>query len=206
MAIGFHRTPEQFAESSGKVHERFMFGSVRVHDPNYEREKNALIQRYRDTKKAVPLAEAFEVIKHFQPFKPDTREAVDPASPIKQFPYALRKFVAGELGLKGDKEKNVLFWTTVDSFVDKDFGADAVIEVKGEGGEPSRLMRLDVTLKSPEEAEKEYDDNRDRVIIYGEIPDVHESKKLYDEKVREVGEEIVQKFNAQKEAVVKRAA
>lgn len=205
MAIGHHRTPEQYAELSGRVNERFVFGGVRVGDPAYEREKQALIQRYRDMKKPLDLREGLEVIKRFQPFKPDSREAVDPASPIKQFPYALRKFVAEGLGLKGAKEENVLFWTAVDSFIDREFGADAVMEVKGEKGEPSRLVRLDVTRHLPGETTKEEKDNRDRVIIYGEIPDVHESKRAYDETVRRVGEEIIEKLNAQK-AVVKHAA
>mgnify|MGYP001605256194 FL=1 len=205
MAIGFYKTPEQFAESSGRVNERFVFGGVRIGDPAYEREKQALIQRYRDMKKPVPLLEGLEVIKHFQPFKPDSREPVDPVFPIKQFPYALRKFVAEGLGLKGGREKNVLFWTAVDSFVDTAFGADAVMEVQGEKGEPPRLVRLDVTRHSFGETTKEEKDNRDCVIIYGEIPDVHESKQAYDETVRCVGEEIIEKLNAQK-AVAKRAA
>ena len=205
MAIGHHHTPEQFAESSGRVNERFVFGGVRIGDPAYQREKQALIQRYRDMKKQVPLREGLEVIKHFQPFKSESREPADPASPIKQFPYALRKFVAEGLGLKGEKEKDVLFWTAVDSFIDTAFGADAVIEVKSGKGEPPRLVRLDVTLHEPGETKKEEGDNRDRVIIYGEIPDVHESKRTYDETVRKVGEEIIEKLNAQK-AVAKAAA
>lgn len=124
--MSFYKTPEQFAESSGKVNERFVFGSIRVNDPAYEREKRELIQHYRDIKKPVPLRGALEVVKHFQPFKPDSREPADPASPLKQFPNALRKFIATELGRSGEKDKNVLFWTTVDSFVDRDYGADAV--------------------------------------------------------------------------------
>ena len=135
MAIEFRRTPEEIAEMSGHVNERFVFGSVRIGDPEYQREKQALIQRYRDMRKSVPLREALEVIKHFQPFKPDSREPADPASPVKQFPYALRKFVAEGLGMKGEKEKDVLFWTAVDSFVDKEFGADAVIEVRRIGAD-----------------------------------------------------------------------
>lgn len=204
MSVGFYRTPEQHAESSGKVNERFVFGAARIHDPEYERQKQLLIQKYRDLKKPVPFREALEVVKRFQPFKPDSREPVDPASPIKQFPYALRKFVAEGLGLKGAKEKNVLFWTSVDSFVDTAFGADAVVELKGEKGELSKLVRLDVTRHLPEETTKEGKDNRDRVIIYGEIPDVHESKKAYDDTVRRIGEEIIEKLNAQK-AIVKAA-
>ena len=205
MAIGFYKTPEQFVESSGKINERFVFGGVRIGDPEYQREKQALIQRYRDMKKSVPLREGLEVIKRFQPFKPDSRELVDPASPIKQFPYALRKFVAEGLGLKGEKEKNVLFWTAVDSFVDKDLGVDALIEVKDGEGQLSRIVSLDVTLKSPEEAGKENKEKMGWVIIYGEIPDVHESKKAYDDTVRKVGGEIIEKLNVQK-AVAKRVA
>ena len=205
MAIGHYRTPEQFAESSGKVNERFVFGAVRINDPDYEREKRVLVQRYRDTKKPVPFREALGVIKRFQPFKPDSREPADPASPTKQFPCALRKFVADGLGLKSAEQNNVLFWTAVDSLVDKEFGADAVIEVKGEKGEPSRMVRLDVTLHSPEEAEKG-GDNHDRVIIYGETPDPHEDKRAYDEKIRAVGAEVIEKLRAQERAAVEKAA
>ena len=205
MAIGHYRTPEQFAERSGEINERFVFGAVRIQDPNYEREKRELIQRYRDMRKPVPLREALEVVKHFQPFKPDSREPVDSASPTKQFPYALRKFVADGLGFKSAEQKKVLFWTTVDSLVDKEFGADAIIEVVGKKGEPSRIIRLDVTLLSPEEAEKG-EDKRDRVIIYGEAPDPHEDKRSYDEKIRVVGEEVIEKLRAQERAAVEKAA
>lgn len=205
MSIGFYKTPEQFAEASGKVNERFVFGGVRIGDPAYEREKQRFLQRYRDMRKPLPLREGLEVIKRFQPFKPDSREPADPTSPVKQFPYALRKAVAEGLDLKGGKEKNVLFWTAVDSFLDTAFGADAVIEVKGEKGEPSRLIRLDVTLHEPWETKKEEGDNRDRVIIYGRIPDVHESKAAYDGLVKKIGEEIVAKLNAG-QAIAKAAA
>lgn len=198
-----YRTPEQFAESSGRVNEKFVFGAVRVGDPNYEREKRSLIQKYRDVKKPVPLREALEIIKRFQPFKPDSREPVDPLSPTKQLPYALRKFIADKLESRG--KKKVFFWTAVDSLVDKEFGADAVIEVAGDKGEPSGLIRLDVTRRSAEETGKEEADNRDRVIIYGEIPDPHEDKAAYDAKVREVGEEVLEKL-APERPVAKRAA
>ena len=206
MAIEFRRTPEDIAEMSGRVNERFVFGAARIHDPNYDLEKQALIQRYRDLKKSVPFREALEVVKRFQPFKPDSREPADPTSPTKQFPNSLRKFVAEELGLKGEKQKKVLFWTTVDSFVDKEFGADAVIEVQGENGREARLVRLDATLHEPGEVLKKDIGNRDRVIIYGEIPDPHENKKAYDERVRAVGKEVVDKLLLQAPARAERAA
>ncbi len=205
MAIGRYRTPEQFAESSGKVNERFVFGAVRINDPDYEREKRVLVQRYRDMKKPVPFREALGVIKRFQPFKPDSREPVDPSSPIKQFPYALRKFIADGLGFKSAEQKKVLFWTAVDSLVDKEFGADAVIEVKREKGELSRMVRLDVTLRSPEKAEKG-GDSRDRVIVYGEIQDPHFDKKAFDAKVDKVGKEVIEKLNAQSKVAEELAA
>jgi len=209
MAIGRYRTPEQFDERSGELHERFLFGAVRTGDPAYLREKNALIQHYRDLKQAVPLDKALEVVKHFQPFKPDSREMVDAANPVKQFPYAIRKYVADKLGLEEKDSSRVLFWTAVGSLIDtglqRGVAGDAVLEIRGGLKEPARLMLVDVTRRSPEETLYKYGENPDRIFIHGEIPDPQEDKAKFDAMVREAGDEIVEKLKAQK-AVAGRAA
>jgi len=194
MAITHRYSPEHFAERSGRIDERFVFGAVRTNTPEYEQEKQGLIQRYRDMKRAVPFYEALDVIKRFQPFKPDSSEPVDPASPVKQFPRALLMFVAEELGFKGE-EKSVLFWTAVGSFVDTGFGADAVIEIVDKRCRPSCFVPLDVTLYTGKVAEKEKVGNK--VVIQGMIPDPIDNKKEYDDKVREIGRQVVEKVRAQ---------
>ncbi|MBI2639625.1 MAG: hypothetical protein HYW90_01900 [Candidatus Sungbacteria bacterium] len=199
MAITHPHTPEYFAERSGRVNERFVFGAVRTGDPAYERETRELIQHSRARKKPVAFHEVLAVIKHFQPFKPDSHESVDPAAPIKPFPSDLRRFVADTLGLKGEEQKRALFWTAVGSLLDTGFGADAAIEITDKKGESLCVVPLDVTLRPPELAGKEGHRFQNlRVVIYGEIPDPHEKKEEYGRKVREVGEEVVAKLHAAK--------
>lgn len=201
MAIEYRRTPEQIVELSGRMHERFLFGVVRVNDPNYRLEEEALIQQYRNRRMPVPFPEAMKVIKLFQPFDSDSHRMVDPASPKKQFPCALRKFVADQLGLKGAEGKRVHFYTAVGSLIDfgidKGISGDAVIEIHAKKqDEPSQYVLLDAKAYSKGEFEEkeEWRGVTNRVMVYGEIPDPYFDKKAFDNKVAEVGEEIIKKL------------
>lgn len=206
MHSEYYRTPAEIAERSGRVNERFVFGAVRTEDEAYKKAEEALIQQNRAMRQPVSLEDAIGLIKSFQPFQPDSRKMVDPESPIKQFPTALRRFVAEALRAGYGKEKSirVLFYTAVGSLVDTAFGADAVIEITFESGE-FYLVRLDVTKQKDGGNEKKTrkeisEDNM--IVVYGEVPDVHEDKAAFDAYVADAGRRIIGKFEAARQVSI----
>lgn len=194
MAIGvpkFGWEAERHTERSGKVNERFVFGRARVDDPEYTDMLHALIKRRQGSS----FRDAMELVKRFQPFLPESHTVQDPTDPPKQFPKSLREAVAQRLGLEGKAAQRVHFWTAVDSIVDTNFKADAVIELVGEGGEPSRYVRLDAKL-SPEPQYEPEQDTRNRVLV-GEVPDVYEQPNTYREFVRDTADAVARKLAVQ---------
>lgn len=183
-------------ERSGDINERFVFGQARVESPDYQEAARVLIERHRREGTKVTFGEGVELIKRYQPFEPDRRVPQDPTNPTKQFPNNLRGRVIEKLNLSPRAAKLVRFWTAVDTIVDTEFKADALIERAGASErEPSSYVRLDASLYQGETSETE-EDRRDRVII-PEVPDVHEEPQRYRKFVDTIASEVAAKFLAQ---------
>ena len=198
MAIG-HYTPETRAERSGEIHQKFVFGEVRTSDPDYQREARELTARARAARRAVDPKAMIELAKRYQPYKPDSREPVDPKAPLKQFPLALRNYLVKELSLKKD---DILFWTMVGSLADTELGADGIMEIRKPSGQSSVFIRLDLSIDRFAPVKKRLK-SYEIVMIYGEIPDVHYEKAAFDTLVQKTGEDIIQKLKLAQYPVAK---
>ncbi len=196
----FPRLPTWRLERSGEVNEKFIFGEPRT-GPEYRQDLEKLIQEHRDKKIPLALGEAVGLIKRYQPYQSEEKYIPqDPTNPKKKFPRDLRKEIAARLGLaKPEDDKRVLFWSAVGTIVDKDFGADAVIEVKGKSeNEPSKFVRLDVTLYGGEQPKSE-EEMKDLVVI-GRVPDAEDEADKYAAFLDSIADKAAGKLGMAREA------
>ena len=197
MRRHFEAPFERELERSGKVNERFVFGRVRAEDPGYVQAMHEWVKRSRAMDPEAKFREAMEIVKRYQPLAPDHGVPMDPVNPTKEFPNHLRRRVTELIGKAS--HRGVLFWTAVDSMVDTNFGADAVIELKDEtiNREPPRYVRLDAKLLADPGSVRREQDGR---IVIGEIPDRLEMPKDFDNFVASVADAVAQEFQPKVEA------
>lgn len=184
----FESPIERRLEKSGEVYERFLLGRARVESDDYIEDKNRLIERHRASRQPIDFREGAEIVKRAQPFEPDRRVPQDPTNPTKEFPRRLRAAVAAALGLGAVGSKRVFFFTTVDTFLDEDAGADSLIEWQRAPGEPSKLVRLGVS-DYPEDPAVSQEKEMDRaglfaglppLVEFGRAPEVDDPRELTD--------------------------
>ncbi len=185
----FEQPIERRLEESGKMYERFLLGRIRVESDDYIQDKQKLITRHRESGQLIDFREGAEVVKRAQPFEPDRRVPQDPINPTKEFPRRLRAAVAAALGLGAVGSKRVFFFTAVDTFLDEDAGADALIEwQRAPGAGQSRFVRLELSTypedpavsREKEAARAQLFSGLPPQIAIGKVPEVDDPRQLTD--------------------------
>ena len=192
-------------EKSGKINERFVFGAVETTSPQYQLEYQNLIELRRKEGRRVTFNDGLNLAKRYQPKNRETQLPENPWNPTKKFPKDLRKMVESELDLKKGDENRLLFWTTIGSIVDYNFGTDAVLElIPDDITQSSLYVRLDTTI-NPEKIKKYAEKHNYNRVIIGEIPDFNENRRIYFDFLRETAQQICNQFKQMEEESLSRA-
>jgi len=193
MTLEHRRTPDQVAEIEGRMNESDTFGEVRFRDPHYRTEMQKIKRVAERSRRPVSFRAFLEVIKRFQPLNPEASGVVDPTAPIKQFPNSLRAYLVRRLGIE---DKNVRFWTMVNSGAQDVFDVDAVIEIKRPIGQSWYPVPLKMVSERRGDRVRRIEGHR-VVTMEEEVPSVHILGGIFPAFVSKVGEDIMAALGAE---------
>lgn len=169
-------------EKSGKMAELFLFGRVKIDNPDYERGLKACLAQKGQER----IDCEFELIKKFQPF--------DPNNPQKKFMRDLLEYFRGNAGFKDEKDrKRARIFTAIDSIVDKEQGTDVFIEIEEKDSNRTRLSG-DGTLNAKKVFDEYSKADVDAVFNIADIPDSQEKQEDYMRAVQKIGQEFVKRY------------
>lgn len=135
----------------GKEFEYSLLGSIKTspYFSQYKEELNSLVQKYAEKKQTIPIEKVMELVKKCQP------AGWDSANPSKQILKDLKLEVGELLQLSETDLDKVKAYTTVDSFLDANFGVDAFLTVEKSGGK-EYFVTYDLTSDPHKEKTKHY--------------------------------------------------
>ncbi len=139
---------ENFGMKKGKELEYSLLKSIKnsPYFSQYKEELDLLVQKYAEEKKRVPLKEAMDLVKKYQP------AGWDAVNPPKQLLKDLKLEVGELLQLSDADMDKVKAYTAVDSLLDSDFGVDAFLTLENKGKE--YFVTYDVTMNPNKEQGK----------------------------------------------------
>lgn len=182
MRFGFEKSGD-----TGRIFESRVFGSYEI-TPEFVEKEKALPRdrrgRYRDDE------DIYRLVKEMY--------RGDPAEPESAIAKDLRIAVADALGLSGDEEENLSFYTAVGTPIDHRMGVDGFFEYKDPKTGHRARATVDVTLRK---SKVSGEDAAKADVVIGELPDAVDPDEADDylDAIDEYGRRIAERLRPKRE-------